>query len=192
MGSRRRVFFFRFIKKTKAPTEKREICNASSIERWSAHAGGRLSFDWLASGVSHARWLLPSKFKRRYPAAVRMLARSFGSHGWPLPLGFPLGFWSGQALATGTAWAGLCLIHHQGSQMFKWRIGEEKCDSAVHHRRVSSPCAPQGHSHPPSFALEPSLPTGHGSGAADKWSESAASLDPRDLGSLHVAGYQVL
>ena len=23
-----------------------------------------------------------------------------------------LGFWSGRALATGTAWAGLCLIHH--------------------------------------------------------------------------------
>ena len=28
--------------------------------------------------------------------------------GWPLPLGF----WSGRALATGTAWAGLCLTHH--------------------------------------------------------------------------------
>ena len=29
--------------------------------------------------------------------------------GW---LATALGFWSGRALATGTAWAGLCLIHH--------------------------------------------------------------------------------
>ena len=28
-------------------------------------------------------------------------------------LGFGLQFWSGRAIATGTAWAGLCLIHHQ-------------------------------------------------------------------------------
>ena len=34
--------------------------------------------------------------------------------GWPLPLA--LGFWSGRALATGTAWAGLCLIHHHHSK----------------------------------------------------------------------------
>ena len=27
-------------------------------------------------------------------------------------LAISLGFWSGRALATGTAWAGLCLIHH--------------------------------------------------------------------------------
>ena len=27
-------------------------------------------------------------------------------------LAIALGFWSGRALATGTAWAGLCLIHH--------------------------------------------------------------------------------
>ena len=30
--------------------------------------------------------------------------------GWPLPLA--LGFWSGRALASGTAWEGLCLVHH--------------------------------------------------------------------------------
>ena len=30
--------------------------------------------------------------------------------GW---LAISFGFWSGRALATGTAWAGLCLIHHQ-------------------------------------------------------------------------------
>ena len=30
-------------------------------------------------------------------------------HGW---LAIAVGFWSGRALATGTAWAGLCLIHH--------------------------------------------------------------------------------
>ena len=29
--------------------------------------------------------------------------------GW---LAISFGFWSGRALATGTAWAGLCLIHH--------------------------------------------------------------------------------
>ena len=29
--------------------------------------------------------------------------------GW---LAIAFGFWSGRALATGTAWAGLCLIHH--------------------------------------------------------------------------------
>ena len=28
-------------------------------------------------------------------------------------LAISFGFWSGRALATGTAWAGLCLIHHQ-------------------------------------------------------------------------------
>ena len=27
-------------------------------------------------------------------------------------LAISLGFWSGRVLATGTAWAGLCLIHH--------------------------------------------------------------------------------
>ena len=27
-------------------------------------------------------------------------------------LAIALGFWSGRALATGTAWAGSCLIHH--------------------------------------------------------------------------------
>ena len=27
-------------------------------------------------------------------------------------LAISFGFWSGRALATGTAWAGLCLIHH--------------------------------------------------------------------------------
>ena len=36
---------------------------------------------------------------------------------WPGALGsywlaIALGFWSGWALATGTAWAGLCLVHH--------------------------------------------------------------------------------
>ena len=30
-------------------------------------------------------------------------------------LAISFGFWSGRALATGTAWAGLCLIHHQRS-----------------------------------------------------------------------------
>ena len=32
--------------------------------------------------------------------------------GWPLPLGFG----SGRALATGTAWAALCLIHHHRAE----------------------------------------------------------------------------
>ena len=33
--------------------------------------------------------------------------------GW---LAISFGFWSGRALATGTAWAGLCLIHHHHHQ----------------------------------------------------------------------------
>ena len=32
--------------------------------------------------------------------------------GGTLLYGQSIGFWSGRALATGTAWAGLCLIHH--------------------------------------------------------------------------------
>ena len=31
-------------------------------------------------------------------------------------LAISFGFWSGRALATGTAWAGLCLIHHHHHQ----------------------------------------------------------------------------
>ena len=50
--------------------------------------------------------------RHSFASTVRMSARSFGSHGWPCPLGFPLDLGTGRALATGTAWAGLCLSHH--------------------------------------------------------------------------------
>ena len=45
------------------------------------------------------------------PSTVRPLARGPRPSG-PGWLAIPFGFWSGRALATGTAWAGLCLIHH--------------------------------------------------------------------------------
>ena len=44
-------------------------------------------------------------------SAVRPLAVGQGPSG-PDWLATALGFWSGRVLATGTAWAGLCLIHH--------------------------------------------------------------------------------
>ena len=46
--------------------------------------------------------------------AKRTLHRAPVGQGPPGPgwLAISLGFWSGRALATGTAWAGLCLIHH--------------------------------------------------------------------------------
>ena len=48
-----------------------------------------------------------------------------------------LGFWSGRALATGTAWAGLSLIHHNSS----WRWPRSKTPNRPllphHHRRVA-------------------------------------------------------
>ena len=53
----------------------------------------------------------PALFFSSAPSTVRPLARDLRVLvGWPFPLSF--GFWSGRALATGTAWAGLCLIHH--------------------------------------------------------------------------------
>ena len=71
--------------------------------RYGMESAGVVLVIWaVASGY----WVLISK----YPPTMRLLVRSFGSHGWPWPLGVPLGFWSGIALATGTAWAGLCLI----------------------------------------------------------------------------------
>ena len=46
---------------------------------------------------------------RLAPSTVRPLARDpLVLIGWP----FSFAFWSGRALGTGTAWAGLCLIHH--------------------------------------------------------------------------------
>ena len=49
-----------------------------------------------------------------FPAEAGTLHRAPVGQGPPGPdwLAFSLGFWSGRALATGTAWAGLCLIHH--------------------------------------------------------------------------------
>ena len=45
------------------------------------------------------------------PPTVRPLARGQGPSG-PDWLAIAFGFWSGRALTTGTAWAGLCFIHH--------------------------------------------------------------------------------
>ena len=42
---------------------------------------------------------------------------------WIFPLSIALGFWSGRALATGTAWAGLCLIHHHHTSARRLHIG---------------------------------------------------------------------
>ena len=58
----------------------------------------------------HAKRAKPWRFVAFCPSTVRLLARSFGPHGLPWPLGFPLGFGFGQALATGAAWAGLCVL----------------------------------------------------------------------------------
>ena len=52
----------------------------------------------------------------------RTLHRAPVGQGPPGPdwLAISFGFWSGRALATGTAWAGLCLIHHH--QRHVWRL----------------------------------------------------------------------
>ena len=50
----------------------------------------------------------------RHPSCARTLHRAPVGQGPSCPdwLAISFGFWSGRALATGTAWAGLCLIHH--------------------------------------------------------------------------------
>ena len=67
--------------------------------RYGMESAGVVLVIWaVASGY----WVLISK----YPPTMRLLVRSFGSHGWPWPLGFPWDFWSGQALTT-YYWHGL-------------------------------------------------------------------------------------
>ena len=83
------------------------------------------------------------------PSTVRPLARDPRVLiGLPLPLAF--GFWSGRALATGTALAGLCLIHHHhrtgvGVARGAWckhadtRTREERAPHAPPQSPVSTP-----------------------------------------------------
>ena len=67
-----------------------------------------------------SRGCLPLAHPRALPAVVDSDRRSpsamceFPFECW----GCAFGFWSGRALATGTAWAGLCLIHHH------WALGK--------------------------------------------------------------------
>ena len=68
---------------------------------------------WLASVGDRA--ICPRPLLRAIPSVSRTLhCAPVGQGGPPGPdwLAISFGFWSGRALATGTAWAGLCLIHH--------------------------------------------------------------------------------
>ena len=67
------------------------------------------------------------------PSGPDWLAISSG----PDWLAISFGFWSGRALATGTAWAGLCLIHHHHQQLLRvipsvsraWVVGDNLAPS---------------------------------------------------------------
>ena len=81
----------------------------------------------------------PSKYKKiikkTEPSTVRPLARDPRVLiGWPLPLGFGLG---GRLLLTGTAWAGLCLIHHNH------HIKKKQTKTPNRETRASIQCAKQ-------------------------------------------------
>ena len=56
----------------------------------------------------------PAPAAPRQSSAAGTLHRAPVGQGPPGPgwLAISFGFWPGRALATGTAWAGLCLIHH--------------------------------------------------------------------------------
>ena len=68
---------------------------------------GALLQSWLATNNSTVAFRGKSRTLHRAPVCQ-------GPSG-PDWLAISFGFWSGRALATGTAWAGLCLIHHHHS-----------------------------------------------------------------------------
>ena len=89
---------------------------------------GQFSGPWLFS-TAEAR---TSNSSSSSPA-ITTLHRAPVGQGPPGPdwLAIFLGFWSGRALATGTAWAGLCLIHHHLLPgLWAWRVGPREVAAA--------------------------------------------------------------
>ena len=82
----------------------REQCVQQHVRRTSISTDG---YEHLTMPLpARARWQASASTA---PSTVRPLARDLRVlNGWQISFGF----WSGRALATGTAWAGLCLIHH--------------------------------------------------------------------------------
>ena len=91
--------------KTKNPDDGELLMRASAVlksqgsENWSR---GRPGPHWARKSTLHRAPV------GQGPSGPDWLAISFG-------------FWSGRALATGTAWAGLCLIHHHLTGRVKTR-----------------------------------------------------------------------
>ena len=93
---------------------------ATIIPRWLAvhHRSTRAAAPCLRAGAlgSATRGLAYRRpwRSRESPSRTFTLHRAPVGQGPPGPgwLAISLGFWSGRALATGTAWVGLCLIHH--------------------------------------------------------------------------------
>ena len=80
-----------------------------------------------------ARWRVPPAGSPHPGLTPSALHRAPVGQGPPGPgwLAIFFGFWSGRALATGTAWAGLCLVHHhRASSPFHHRGGKKKIDDA--------------------------------------------------------------
>ena len=104
-GARWREYFYNF--RHHLPKEPRRALLLGLCEMYLPRAGRapRAHVRLLCEEVcGFVRPLEPSTVRPPLARGPRVLV------GWPLPLA--LGFWYGLVLATDTAWAGLCLIHH--------------------------------------------------------------------------------